>query len=290
MAAPEASQDLKTYTGNCHCGAFKYTLNIPELKSAMTCNCSVCTKKGYMWIFPHAEGAFKVVREGELKTYEFGKKGTVHKFCTTCGTAVFAIIKSMSEGKNIGLNARTVQGVELWSLETSGYDGASLDPPYEPPSPMKHDLVPGDGEKIYTGSCHCGAVKVAVQSKPLPEMKVHECNCSICSRNANTLFYPHPTHVRVSDPSALTHYSWGAKYLSHDFCSTCGVPMYAALLPKGLELLEGLEGEERQKMEKKITCTSVRVHVLDGVEWEGEKKIEVEKYDGKKQGMEYKVD
>lgn len=37
-------------------------------------------------------------------------------------------------------------------------------------------------EKIYTGSCHCTAVRLSVETKPLPEIEVKEDNCSICQR------------------------------------------------------------------------------------------------------------
>lgn len=56
-----------------------------------------------------------------------------------------------------------------------------------------------EGGKIYTGSCHCGAIQLALKSKPLdstfPEgflQGVGECNCSICMRvrRLNHL-YPH---------------------------------------------------------------------------------------------------
>lgn len=41
-----------------------------------------------------------------------------------------------------------------------------------------------EGGKVYKGSCHCGAVTLAVKSKPLegdPD-GVLECNCSGCVR------------------------------------------------------------------------------------------------------------
>lgn len=37
-------------------------------------------------------------------------------------------------------------------------------------------------EKLYTGSCQCGAVAFAVKTAPLNEIEVKEDNCSICVR------------------------------------------------------------------------------------------------------------
>jgi len=56
--------------------------------------------------------------------------------------------------------------------------------------PQLHDL-PGaaeylaqrsdqDGSSIYTGSCHCQAVKFAVKSEALETVEINDCACSIC--------------------------------------------------------------------------------------------------------------
>ena len=37
-------QVLETYQGNCHCGAFKFSVRLPELKQVFGCNCSICSK------------------------------------------------------------------------------------------------------------------------------------------------------------------------------------------------------------------------------------------------------
>lgn len=34
--------------------------------------------------------------------------------------------------------------------------------------------------EIYVGSCHCQAIKFAVLSKPLDEVRLDDCGCSIC--------------------------------------------------------------------------------------------------------------
>lgn len=39
-----AEQVLETYHGNCHCGAFKFSVRLPELKEVFKCDCSICTK------------------------------------------------------------------------------------------------------------------------------------------------------------------------------------------------------------------------------------------------------
>jgi len=66
------------------------------------------------------------------------------------------------------------------------FDGLKIEPQYEPPvfSGAEPAAEIANG-KIYTGSCHCGAVKVAVKSPPIDstyEDRILECNCSICQR------------------------------------------------------------------------------------------------------------
>jgi hypothetical protein len=114
MSKSMESLKLINYRGNCHCGAFKFTLKAPELKQAFACNCSICSrvrsihsrriflvnslnplKNGYMWVFPESSDHFTVVKGTEditLKNYEFGKRTTTHKVSplprTICETGV----------------------------------------------------------------------------------------------------------------------------------------------------------------------------------------------------------
>lgn len=74
---------------------------------------------------------------------------------------------------------RTLHDVDISQLKTKPFNGAALEPAWEPPS-APHTPKDNDGEKTYLGSCQCKAVTFSVKS---PEIKeVTECNCSICSR------------------------------------------------------------------------------------------------------------
>jgi hypothetical protein len=75
----EPNRELKTYYGNCHCGAFKFNVELPEMTSARTCNCSICFRTGGKWLFP-STGCFTIEKgEETLKNYEFGLKTLEHK-------------------------------------------------------------------------------------------------------------------------------------------------------------------------------------------------------------------
>ena len=79
--ADTTEQAEKTYRGNCHCGAFVYECQLPEIKTANECNCSICYKKGYLWQFPPAGIKFVKGDEKELRQYTFLTGKIVHKAC-----------------------------------------------------------------------------------------------------------------------------------------------------------------------------------------------------------------
>lgn len=71
------TESTKKYRGNCHCGAFVFEIEAPEIKTATECQCSICTKKGYLWTKPSK--AMTVIKgEGTLVRYAFGAKNLDH--------------------------------------------------------------------------------------------------------------------------------------------------------------------------------------------------------------------
>ncbi|KAJ7770990.1 glutathione-dependent formaldehyde-activating enzyme [Mycena maculata] len=216
-----SAEQLIEYRGNCHCGAFKFTFKAAALKQAYACNCSFCSKNGYLWAFPATSEDFVVVKGDEdstLKTYEFGKRTMAHKFCPTCGTSVMARIHSRQA---VGINIRALVDVDTATLEVITSDGAATEPPYQIPEPLAVGPV-AEGTTVYTGSCHCGAVGYNVLSlKPLTAATA--CNCSICHRDAAVWIYPDTTTVSFKGLDSLVEYSFGQKESIHGFCGTCGV-------------------------------------------------------------------
>jgi hypothetical protein len=69
----------KTYRGNCHCGAFVYEAQMPEIKKVIDCNCSLCHKKGYLFAVT-PQSTVKIVKgdENALTSYQFGEKKLQH--------------------------------------------------------------------------------------------------------------------------------------------------------------------------------------------------------------------
>lgn len=79
------------------------------------------------------------------------------------------------------------------------FNGGAIEPEYKPPAPYSGPLPTGgpEGAKLYHGSCHCGAVKMALKFQDLDKLsdadedRVIECNCSSCQRVSRS-FYSMP--------------------------------------------------------------------------------------------------
>jgi hypothetical protein len=71
--------------------------------------------------------------------------------------------------------------VDVDNLEISTTDRAKVEPVYQP-FVLPEDQRPHvpDGQKLYTGSCHCQAITYTVVSEEIKEVRT--CNCSFCSR------------------------------------------------------------------------------------------------------------
>ncbi|KAF6804245.1 glutathione-dependent formaldehyde-activating gfa [Colletotrichum sojae] len=269
----ESELELRVYRGNCHCGAFVYEIEVPEIKSVFECNCSICSKKAYIWLRLDSDMKIKVVKGtvGALTEYTFGPKKIRHKFCPTCATAIYSEMGAAGQIR-FAVNVRAIQGVDIWALEKPQYPGASLHGGYVPPE-HNGPLPPAiDGHKLYTGSCHCGAVTVALMSKPLDETfdeLVAECNCSICMRNGYRWIYPPNEQVvlHASDPSCIGRYSFARHVLNKTFCQICGVCLtneYNYLTPEERKALGALPA--RGFGDRMKTHHPVNLRVFHGVD------------------------
>ncbi|KAF7302276.1 GFA domain-containing protein [Mycena indigotica] len=219
-----ADSKLLEYSGNCHCGAFKFSFKSPEIKQASVCDCSICSKNGYLWA---KSQDFKVLKgdfDTTLTGYEFGPKSLSHKFCPNCGTSVLARLNP-EKGDVVLVNIRSVQGIDFPSL-TIGEPrhGSAAGEPYKPPTPVAAEVVPA-GSSVYHGNCRCGAVAFALVS-PDKISEASECNCSICWRDAGLWIYPPTKNITFRGLDSASEYTFAAKLTYHGFCKVCGVSLF----------------------------------------------------------------
>ncbi|KAK0666097.1 Mss4-like protein [Cercophora samala] len=235
----DTDQRTKKYRGNCHCGAFVFEFEAPEIKSGVICNCSICYKKGYFAITPGVE--LKVVKdEGTITQYQFGEKKWKHQFCSKCGTATFGTSDFFDPPMNMGINARCIQNLDIWSLQEQHVDSTNLPPPYTPhlhpgppPSPSN---IPSDKGKLYHLTCHCGAVTASLKvDHPFDSKEytgtIAECNCSHCIRGGYIWSYPTATQLSLSGAQNLTWYTFNNKIIRKGTCKHCGVLLLAEPVP-----------------------------------------------------------
>ncbi|MFN4016547.1 MAG: GFA family protein [Reyranella sp.] len=83
----------------------------------------------------------------------------------------------------------------------------------------------------YPGSCHCGAIEIALTSDKKPEeMRVGRCACSFCRRHgARTMGDPGGTVEFRAEPGALTRYRFGLGITDYLLCARCGAYVGAVM-------------------------------------------------------------
>src|SRR3984885_14174918 len=110
----------QTWQGGCHCGAvrFEVTADIAEVTD---CNCSVCTKKGFLHLIVAPE-KFRLLKGDEaLVTYRFNTGTAKHRFCGICGIHAFYTPRSPPD--KVDVNVRCIEGVALGTLKITAFDG-----------------------------------------------------------------------------------------------------------------------------------------------------------------------
>ena|SRR6476661_9395686 len=109
-------------SGGCHCGKVRYEVEV-DLGKVITCNCSICTKRGSILGFTPIEN-FKLLKGAdELTTYTFNKHMIHHKFCKTCGILSFASGKS-PDGKDMAaINVRCLDNIDIDTLKPHAVNG-----------------------------------------------------------------------------------------------------------------------------------------------------------------------
>lgn len=132
MSSETPVQNPTTYKGSCHCGAVTYSVLLPqplEFIKVMNCNCKLCTKNGYLNVYPKRKHV-KIQGEENLTSYVWSKASCAHLFCKTCGTSLFASPRASEEGgeepEDLAVNVRGFVDVDLEKLQYRKFDGRAV--------------------------------------------------------------------------------------------------------------------------------------------------------------------
>jgi hypothetical protein len=118
-----ASKEPITLNGSCHCGAVKFTAELPyRLASARRCTCSICRMRGAVAVTGSIDG-FRIAQGADkLATYQFNTKTAEHHFCTICG--IYTHHKRRSNPNQLGVNVACLQDVSPFDFnQIIVYDG-----------------------------------------------------------------------------------------------------------------------------------------------------------------------
>jgi hypothetical protein len=95
------------------------------IDSAMSCNCSMCERKGsLLWFVPRDKFHLKTP-ESSLSTYTFNKHVIKHRFCKNCGIHPFGEGVDQKGNATAAVNIRCLEGIDLASIRVNHFDGRS---------------------------------------------------------------------------------------------------------------------------------------------------------------------
>jgi hypothetical protein len=92
-----------------------------ELARATLCNCSICSKKGFIHLIVEPSQFELLAGADALVSYRFNTGVAEHKFCGQCGIHPFYTPRS--DPHKVDVNVRCLDGVDLSKLELLLFDG-----------------------------------------------------------------------------------------------------------------------------------------------------------------------
>ncbi len=112
--------------GSCHCGDITFEVDAELTVPVLECNCSHCSRKGYLlWFLPRDKLKCDVP-EHHIGTYTFNKHVIQHHFCLRCGCAPFGEGKDPKGNATAAINVRCLEGIDLTTVERKPFNGRAL--------------------------------------------------------------------------------------------------------------------------------------------------------------------
>jgi hypothetical protein len=110
------------YKGSCHCGKVAFEVE-GRLDNALSCNCSMCQRKGSLLWFVPRENLHLLTPEAEIRTYTFNKHVIKHHFCPICGMHPYGEGVDAKGNHMAAINIRCLENIELAEIPVKHYDG-----------------------------------------------------------------------------------------------------------------------------------------------------------------------
>jgi hypothetical protein len=109
------------HSGGCHCGRVKFEVEAPAELDVLECNCSICTKSGYLHLIV-PKSHFSLLRGSDsVSSYAFNTGTAKHLFCKVCGIKSFYVPRSNPDGYSV--NARCLDSNTIVKMTVRPFDG-----------------------------------------------------------------------------------------------------------------------------------------------------------------------
>jgi hypothetical protein len=90
-------------SGGCHCGAVRFEVEAPDVVEVEDCNCSMCSRTGYLHLIAPASRFRLLSGEDRISSYSFNTGVAKHLFCSVCGVKSFYVPRSNPDGFSVNL-------------------------------------------------------------------------------------------------------------------------------------------------------------------------------------------
>lgn len=115
------------HRGSCHCGAVRIEVEAPEDLEVVECNCSICSRTGYLHLIVPKRAMRLLAGEESLTLYTFNTGTAKHYFCRVCGCKPFYVPRSHPEGYSVNLRCldrSTIRSVSVWPFDGANWEAA----------------------------------------------------------------------------------------------------------------------------------------------------------------------
>lgn len=113
------------YEGSCHCGKVAFEVD-GEIDRALSCNCSMCSRKGSLLWFVPRENLILLTPDDAASTYTFNKHAIHHRFCATCGIHPYAEAADAKGKPTAAINLRCLEGIDLSTIPVHEFNGRDI--------------------------------------------------------------------------------------------------------------------------------------------------------------------
>jgi hypothetical protein len=113
--------EMIRHMGGCHCGKVRFEVRAPAHLQVTECNCSMCSKYGYLHLIVPKSRFNLLSGQEALQTYQFNTGTAKHLFCSVCGVKSFYVPRSHPDGFSV--NARCLDEGTTAGMQVSYTDG-----------------------------------------------------------------------------------------------------------------------------------------------------------------------